>query len=103
MIRRPPRSTRTDTLFPYTTLFRSRLDRRFARLALRLAHVERVADGTDRAEFGIRGLGRAAVFEERRIGERFIDAAHRLHRHLGGRGSFDPVLDRSEEPTSEPQ
>src|SRR3546814_19263163 len=25
MIRRPPRSTRTDTLFPYTTLFRSRL------------------------------------------------------------------------------
>src|SRR3546814_18144128 len=34
MVRRPPRSTRTDTLFPYTTLFRSdpqrlaRLDRR---------------------------------------------------------------------------
>src|SRR3546814_1909483 len=29
MIRRPPRSTRTDTLFPYTTLFRSvRTDRR---------------------------------------------------------------------------
>src|SRR3546814_14888116 len=26
MIRRPPRSTRTDTLFPYTTLFRSRKD-----------------------------------------------------------------------------
>src|SRR3546814_18552577 len=26
MIRRPPRSTRTDTLFPYTTLFRSRPD-----------------------------------------------------------------------------
>src|SRR3546814_11795148 len=25
MIRRPPRSTRTDTLFPYTTLFRSHL------------------------------------------------------------------------------
>src|SRR3546814_6770994 len=25
MIRRPPRSTRTDTLFPYTTLFRSTL------------------------------------------------------------------------------
>src|SRR3546814_15132136 len=28
MIRRPPRSTRTDTLFPYTTLFRSRCDQR---------------------------------------------------------------------------
>src|SRR3546814_17483815 len=26
MIRRPPRSTRTDTLFPYTTLFRSPFD-----------------------------------------------------------------------------
>src|SRR3546814_1679343 len=26
MIRRPPRSTRTDTLFPYTTLFRSPLE-----------------------------------------------------------------------------
>src|SRR3546814_11499008 len=29
MIRRPPRSTRTDTLFPYTTLFRSRLGQAF--------------------------------------------------------------------------
>src|SRR3546814_4747567 len=27
MIRRPPRSTRTDTLFPYTTLFRSQVPR----------------------------------------------------------------------------
>src|SRR3546814_8497134 len=27
MLRRPPRSTRTDTLFPYTTLFRSRQHR----------------------------------------------------------------------------
>src|SRR3546814_2196384 len=44
MIRRPPRSTRTDTLFPYTTLFRSRLwdwlrvhmkNRRSQRLGLR--------------------------------------------------------------------
>src|SRR3546814_19652514 len=33
MIRRPPRSTRTGTLFPYTTLFRSR---RGIRLRLRL-------------------------------------------------------------------
>src|SRR3546814_19585043 len=36
MIRRPPRSTRTDTLFPYTTLFRSHalanLDRKAQRL-----------------------------------------------------------------------
>src|SRR3546814_12363759 len=27
MVRRPPRSTRTDTLFPYTTLFRSVIER----------------------------------------------------------------------------
>src|SRR3546814_12730463 len=31
MIRRPPRSTRTDTLFPYTTLFRSAQSRRIER------------------------------------------------------------------------
>src|SRR3546814_12121135 len=31
MIRRPPRSTRTDTLFPYTTLFRSRSVHLYAR------------------------------------------------------------------------
>src|SRR3546814_5751161 len=31
MILRPPRSTRTDTLFPYTTLFRSQRHRRLAR------------------------------------------------------------------------
>src|SRR3546814_12959857 len=31
MIRRPPRSTRTDTLFPYTTLFRSELAAAFPR------------------------------------------------------------------------
>src|SRR3546814_19636773 len=29
MRRRPPRSTRTDTLFPYTTLFRSERDQEF--------------------------------------------------------------------------
>src|SRR3546814_21097716 len=34
MIRRPPRSTRTDTLFPYTTLFRSLLRGKFNRCSL---------------------------------------------------------------------
>src|SRR3546814_15477287 len=33
MIRRPPRSTRTDTLFPYTTLFRSDVRERRSRPA----------------------------------------------------------------------
>src|SRR3546814_6621563 len=37
MIRRPPGSTRTDTLFPYTTLFRSQLERA-AREIERAAH-----------------------------------------------------------------
>src|SRR3546814_4117469 len=32
MIRRPPRSTRTDTLFPYTTLFRSLIPELVGRL-----------------------------------------------------------------------
>src|SRR3546814_10079176 len=36
MIRRPPRATRTDTLFPYTTLFRSVCSRRQARQSLRI-------------------------------------------------------------------
>src|SRR3546814_4997753 len=40
MIRRPPRSTRTDTLFPYTTLFRSE--------AVRHADLARRADGRRR-------------------------------------------------------
>src|SRR3546814_19955388 len=33
MIRRPPRSTRTDTLFPYTTLFRSLIAKRIRALS----------------------------------------------------------------------
>src|SRR3546814_5075597 len=42
MIRRPPRSTRTDTLFPYTTLFRSPLPRcGFTRRALQHSSVRR--------------------------------------------------------------
>src|SRR3546814_2347521 len=45
MIRRPPRSTRTDTLFPYTTLFRS---------ARRVADHRRRADPPRRAGGGVR-------------------------------------------------
>src|SRR3546814_7953873 len=39
MIRRPPISTRTDTLYPYTTLFRSLGAQVAAELAERVAHV----------------------------------------------------------------
>src|SRR3546814_11659878 len=41
MIRRPPRSTRTDTLFPYTTLFRSLQDIPMAITALNAESFER--------------------------------------------------------------
>src|SRR3546814_4026379 len=61
MIRRPPRSTRTDTLFPYTTLFRSVIHRQrrlrdegnAVRLAnLQLGDVFRGFDQMDRTAIG---------------------------------------------------
>src|SRR3546814_13965787 len=53
MIRRPPRSTRTDTLFPYTTLFRD-----LARHALIDAHVL-AGGGIDEAD----ALGRSKLID----------------------------------------
>src|SRR3546814_3183715 len=52
MIRRPPRSTRTDTLFPYTTLFRS----------IR-SHVPRLFDG-ELPQFNIGTNGGATAAPE---------------------------------------
>src|SRR3546814_19761071 len=42
MIRRPPRSTRTDTLFPYTTLFRSLVDEEYQGLRLPRQVVDKI-------------------------------------------------------------
>src|SRR3546814_14779354 len=62
MIRRPPKSTRTDTLFPYTTLFRScPLDgegqdvprRREVRCAVLVDVLERVARGPELGIFHV--------------------------------------------------
>src|SRR3546814_7260925 len=53
MIRRPPRSTRTDTLFPYTTLFRSFLE--LHRNGGRKAGVYTVSDALDDYLEGFRG------------------------------------------------
>src|SRR3546814_17906906 len=61
MIRRPPRSTRTDTLFPYTTLFRSHEDvlepareRADAHRLQRPGHADLVdADAQPRAGIGV--------------------------------------------------
>src|SRR3546814_4935763 len=87
MIRRPPRSTRTDTLFPYTTLFRS-LPRR------------RVDDGADRGGGAADGQGcrhRPGVVRNLRR-DRGGDGAD----HAAGR--LQPVrAPRSEEHTSELQ
>src|SRR3546814_2223071 len=61
MIRRPPRSTRTDTRFPYTTLFRSSTissisAHAFAALAARWRHrLDRPLTGSDYAA-GLDGL-----------------------------------------------
>src|SRR3546814_10291133 len=57
MRRRPPRSTRTDTLFPYTTLFRSRLrtggrSRRDVRNAVASRRIDRVHFGPDPRDRG---------------------------------------------------
>src|SRR3546814_10228807 len=49
MIRRPPRSTRTDTLFPYTTLFRSPGFRRPPRFGARVRRDGGVQDDLDRS------------------------------------------------------
>src|SRR3546814_19575099 len=57
MIRRPPSSTRTDTLFPYTTLFRSER-------ALQLRHAR--VDVADRA---VAGIHEAAVGLRRPVDE----------------------------------
>src|SRR3546814_3614046 len=52
MIRRPPRSTRTDTLFPYTTLFRSPSPPRRGGGCGRDVEPERVAGAGSRARLG---------------------------------------------------
>src|SRR3546814_13208637 len=54
MLRRPPRSTRTDTLFPYTTLFRSDIARRADQQAIIEAGMEQLGrsrSGGIRARF----------------------------------------------------
>src|SRR3546814_1510765 len=58
MIRRPPRSTRTDSLFPYTTLFRSRSARRYARPAAGGGGFRRADAGAARAVRSHRRLRR---------------------------------------------
>src|SRR3546814_13756287 len=82
MIRRPPRSTRTDTLFPYTTLFRSDLTvARFVRLQRRgvvrrdIARRDRIDLHPLRRPFVGEQLGQAAHPRFRRGIARHADTA----------------------------
>src|SRR3546814_4340822 len=88
MIRRPPRSTRTDTLFPYTTLFRSP---RAGRPEL---------PDPDHGRLEVRGAH--ALFAERRRVAREL-RGRRVRHLLLGRARVLPALHRSEEHTSELQ
>src|SRR3546814_14923415 len=69
MIRRPPRSTRTDTLFPYTTLFRSH-----RRELLRRPHDRDVEHRQDAVR-----IPRGEVVDPQR--PRRLAQLHRLHQH----------------------
>src|SRR3546814_3096617 len=66
MIRRPPRSTRTDTLFPYTTLFRSAFE---IPAAVQAAGLKLGARGGDEQEAW---LGRLEAAADRAEFERVI-------------------------------
>src|SRR3546814_6245383 len=104
MIRRPPRSTRTDTLFPYTTLFRSvaqRVDRHQAVHPLIERTIEDVlaslGEGDCLAEEIVEVVGGHARLMER-VHERVVFLAGLLHpQHL-----VEEEV-RSEEHTSELQ
>src|SRR3546814_7694869 len=107
MIRRPPRSTRTDTLFPYTTLFRS------ASHATVAARVEPRRKESDAAIAGAQQmLGHCAAGVELGESDHHVEGLwaqlHDLrYRLLGGAQqlgrSLGPVAARSEEHQSELQ
>src|SRR3546814_8800112 len=80
MIRRPPRSTRTDTLFPYTTLFRSVIDHG---LCAELSGVEHLLDRA-KIHLGII-LGEDVVEAALRDPhvERHLAALEAVHRYAG--------------------
>src|SRR3546814_4382419 len=86
MIRRPPRSTRTDTLFPYTTLFRS---------VGAAQHGHAIAQAVDHC-------GRQYAVE--RAADQFFRNAAQEVSDVLGHARDDPIgTERSEEHTSELQ
>src|SRR3546814_2610410 len=91
MIRRPPRSKRTDTLFPYTTLFRSRVGS--------ADHDEDAEGGEEVTEIDQQALEEG--HRQVRVDPRRRDMGD-PQRHRGGDHHLDEQL-RSEEHTSELQ
>src|SRR3546814_3813757 len=83
MIRRPPRSTRTDTLLPYTTLFRA-----LQRGAHFLAHRAPLAEHVERDRLGreFTNRDRGAAQGKRRDDD--VDAAAVLEAGIGERGGL---------------
>src|SRR3546814_20635232 len=81
MIRRPPRSTRTDTLFPYTTLFRSPVRCDIAGHRAAEAEVlERAGEGEYLAAHGQAAkLDQQAVVQQRLLDDRLDRKSTRLN------------------------
>src|SRR3546814_7918793 len=93
MIRRPPRSTRTDTLFPYTTLFRSD-----ARTGMRADLQQPFAAAQQRVDApGVEQLAALGGNEVQRLVEapRALVRPHRDPRVEHIRDGNDPGLDRN--------
>src|SRR3546814_4486353 len=83
MIRRPPRSTRTDTLFPYTTLFRSLLIILFAE--------QRDVRPNLVKQFGDDSSDSIKMPRSRAAAQPFADAAHG---NIGGKAGWIHLLHR---------
>src|SRR3546814_1772227 len=94
MIRRPPRSTRTDTRFPYTTLFRSPQRYVFQLRAEFLA--DHIAGGED---CDILEHRFAAIAEARRLDGRDLEpTAELVDDERGPRLAFDVLGDNAKRP-----
>src|SRR3546814_9894239 len=98
MIRRPPRSTRTDTLFPYTTLFRSGEEAEIAQDAQMILR-DAGAGVADEADAMRAKVGDAAEEVRDGVGQRV--GIERVDGEIAPGGVFAPVVGRSEEHTSE--